>query len=121
MDDRVYRFCVRKGKGNWDYIDYYPNWVTGKFDEGTLCQFIGQQDVLGRDIYEGDIVCGPEFDVENEDGGYGIVEWDNHTARYVIRGLCQNDLCVDFDSVYGKEFEIIGNKWDNPEYLESDK
>lgn len=118
MNDRVYRFCVRKNNKEWKYFDYCPNWISGKFDEGTLCQFIGQQDSLGRDIYEGDIVCGPEFDVANEDGGYGIVEWDNHTARYVIRGLCQNDLCVDFDSVYGKEFEIIGNKWDNPEYVE---
>lgn len=30
-----------------------------------------------------------------------------------------NDKQVDFDSVYGKELEIVGNVFDTPEFLEA--
>ena len=43
-----------------------------------------------------------------------IIEWDEETARFII----SFDVWVaDFDNYYGKELEVIGNIYDNPELL----
>lgn len=36
----------------------------------------------------------------------GIVQWDNDTARFII--TCST-FTIDFDNVYGRELEIVGN------------
>lgn len=59
-------------------------------------------------LFEGDIVT-----IDREDG-YFIVEWDEDTARFVMNG---DGITVDFDNYWSWQTEVVGNKWDNPDYL----
>lgn len=69
-------------------------------DSETIGQYIGETDTNGRKIFDGDIVW------NNYEEERGIVRWDDN---------------VDFDSIYGDELEIIGNIYDNPELLKTNK
>ena len=80
-----------------------------KVDQETVGQYTGLEDKNGKRIFEGDIVEG--LDYTAEDGGYGIIGFDEG-AFYVSN----NDICGTFyDSYWGKDFEVIGNVYDNPE------
>lgn len=79
------------------------------FDDIELMQYTGLHDKNGEEIYEGDIVY-----VASEDENAFIL-WDKETARYIIQF---KGWCVDFDNYYGKELEVIGNIYDNPDLLE---
>lgn len=78
-------------------------------DKETIGQYTGLKDRNGKEIYEGDIVY-----IMPEDER-GIIRWDNETARYVV---IYDNIISDFDNWYGKDLEVIGNKFDNPELLE---
>ena len=92
------------------FVDTIP--ITYSVDPETIGQYTGLTDVNGNKIFEGDIV----WDSYDED--YGKVEWDNDMAKFIIT---YSTFTVDFDSVCGEELEIIGNVFDNPELLKTDK
>lgn len=89
------------------FVDTIP--ITYSVDPETVGQYTGLTGTNGNKIFEGDIVW------DNYEEERGIVQWDNDTARFII--TCST-FTVDFDSVYGKELEIVGNVYDNPEHLE---
>ena len=75
----------------------------------TVGQYTGLTDKNGKKIFEGDIVEGADFTVE--DGGYGVVSFDE--GAFEVNG---NNICGTFhENYWGKEFEVIGNIHDNPE------
>ena len=80
----------------------------------TVCQYTGQTDRDRKKIYEGDLVFVDTYGISADEGA-GIIFWDNEEAMYEIRF---SDLTVGFQSIYGYECEVVGNKWDNPELLE---
>lgn len=80
-----------------------------KVDKETLGQFTGLNDKNGKETYEGDIV----YIIPEDERG--IIRWDNETARYVV---VYDNIITDFDNWYGKDLEVIGNIYDNPELLE---
>lgn len=84
---------------------YNSQFVVGE----TIGQYTGLKDRNMKEIYEGDIVY---IIPENETG---VVEWENEIARYVV---IYDNIITDFDNWYGKDLEIIGNIYDNPELLE---
>lgn len=101
FEDTFYggRLSIRTDQYN-DYFD---------IEDMILMQYTGLKDRNGKEIYEGDIVY-----IMPEDER-GIIRWDNETARYVV---IYDNIISDFDNWYGKDLEVIGNEFDNPELLE---
>lgn len=110
-----------------DNKTYIQNITCMEVDKETVGQFTGLRDKNGVEIYEGDILKIPEWLKEdNQDVciciynqentvsdiiGFGLYIKDGYSGKYKI--LVQSD---EWD-----EFEVIGNKFDNPELLkESD-
>lgn len=84
------------------YSDYFDT------EDMILMQYTGFNDRCGKEIYENDIVY-----VSGEDEN-AIIEWDEETARFII---LFDGWITDFDNYYGKELEVIGNIYNNPELL----
>ena len=80
----------------------------------TVGQYTGLTDKHGKKIFEGDIVEGLDFTAE--DGGYGIVTFDD--GAFEVVGSCDNNIVGTFhENYFGKDFEVIGNIHDNHELL----
>ena len=73
-----------------------------------IMQWTQLKDKNGKEIYEGDIVY-----VICEDGN-AVIEWDEDSAKFSIKF---DDWIADFDWYSGKDLEVIGNIYENPELL----
>ena len=85
----------------------------------TICQFTGLKDKNGNLIWENDIVA--YWDTYSTESGYaeadciGKVVWDDETISFQVT----NRLSAESYEVLD-ECSVIGNKFDNPELLESE-
>lgn len=115
----------RLDNGEWVYGDL-RHWRTGKVgihcehtkntlpvESETVGQYTGLCDKNDKKIFEGDIVSGIFFDVED---GYGVIDWYDGAFRIFNRHV----LATFYDNYYGYEFEVIGNLFDNQELVEVD-
>lgn len=85
----------------FNFSDCLPNsWV--------VQQFTGLQDKNGRDTYEGDII-------NSIDGEKYKVEWLDWCAGFYPFNERNNDYHTN--DIEDKDFEIIGNIFENPELL----
>lgn len=72
-----------------------------------IMQFTGAFDYNKKEIYEGDIIK------EGCNGLVGVVVWDSELGTYKLDGY--GDYYIEAASI---EWEVIGNKYENPELLE---
>ena len=122
MENRYLFRGKRAGNGEWviwDAITGIPHdlYIQVK----TICQCTGLKDKNGTLIWENDIVNGS---IKRGAAFYRcLVLWNECKARFDVRAQGCNfpmtlDECTDDISMSGFEYEVVGNKFDNPELLE---
>lgn len=103
----------------------FENWYQVK--QSTICQYTGMSDKNGRPIWEGDIVRytfdSPDDPTATENGlrvRVGRIFFSEHRASFSVTGK-RGSKCLNNDLykyVRGANtVEVIGNIFDNPEYL----
>ena len=99
----------------WGMTNDIPNMI--EVDPSTICQCTGLKDKNGKLIWENDIV-------RDEKGNFYKAFWQNN--YYQFSWVCvKTDAFLigtkwDLWSIKSFEIEVIGNKFDNPELLESE-
>ena len=75
----------------------------------TVGQYTGLKDKNGKRIFEGDIV-----DILTENEEIGVVKYED--GGFLVSA---DGFCIDFHAnINGTDLDVIGNKWDNSEWLE---
>ena len=92
------------------YILEYPKGQQHEIYTSTLGQYTGLTDRNGKKIFEGDIVrCNNEI---------FVIGYYESFAAYTLKSPCNMRQAPPITSITTRNFEVIGNIYDNPELLE---
>lgn len=99
------------------WADGDSDWREEKVEPHTVGQFTGLRDKNGKEIYEGDFV---RYHMHER----GIHESEYQTGIVEFGGGCFY-ADIECSTLYfcgdSEDYEVIGNKWDNPELLKGDE
>lgn len=114
-------YCVMHHhyKNNEHYI--YKPVEHSHFLKDTISRWTGIFDKNGKRIFEGDIVKFHMF--HDEPDWIGVIKYDDPICLYMIVGEMPNDdgpFMVQVSASKKSSFEVIGNRWDNPELVKGD-
>lgn len=118
--DKLYRIIteINYSTGTCLTTDNAP-----RVDSSTICQCTGLKDKNGELIWEKDIVGGH---IKRGAAFLNcLVLWNESKARFDVRAKgCNFPMTLDEVagniSVGGLDYEVVGNRFDNPELLESE-
>jgi len=83
------------------------------FDEITLMQYTGMDDINENEIYEGDII---KYDDMNGEAHTQVIRYDDENGAF----CCDRGAFIDhFNCMW--EIEVLGNIYENPELLKDTK
>lgn len=92
----------------WCMTNDIPDMI--EVEPSTICQCTGLRDKNGQNIWENDII-------ELDEDIY-IVTWEEDDAMFALEDA---SIVEHFSHVDSKWCEVVGNKFDNPELLESEE
>jgi hypothetical protein len=84
---------------NWEFDEHYQ--------DCDIMQYIGIKDKYQKEIYEGDFV--------KRGNVIGEIRWDEIEARFRI--YCDNSKPIPCNYPVDFDWEVIGNIFENPEFL----
>lgn len=96
---------IGHGYGNLGFENWY------RVDPSTICRCTGSTDKNNNLIFENDII-------KNKHNSYRVV-WNNKEGSWLL-GF-DSVLLYSLGGANSKEYEVIGNIFDNKELLESEK
>lgn len=108
MGGRTFIVAEVEFETNWNLeTQAYKGYRLYEVDPDSVGQYIGQVDVAGDRIFDGDIVYVPSEDE------YANIFWNEETSSFILGFDC---WCGDFDYFHGAELEIRGNTFDEGWY-----
>ncbi|MGQ4893382.1 MAG: YopX family protein [Candidatus Njordarchaeia archaeon] len=122
----VYGWLIQDCEGNYYILTYLNNVIDFEKEDievyevipETIGYFIGLYDKPNKEIYDGDILMRDRRTIFTPDAEpqLALVYYDINEARFWIK---ERHIDLEFFNMQQlKEFEIIGNKTDNPELLD---
>ena len=96
---------------------FYDDWATYRPKDWVLMQYIGLKDKNGVKIFKGDVVCGWKHDKNKK----FKVEYEpsNYVCGFVCKELYPDNTGCILPGYQG--IEVIGNIYENPEFMDGDK
>lgn len=79
----------------------------------TVGQYTGHTDISDKKIFEGDILKL----INTKHNILYIVAWCEKRAMFVLSCVTKPELETDFSVFDGKDFKVVGNIYDNPEFI----
>ena len=112
-------YSVRASEHFISFMNNNHQWQDVEVIPKTVGQFTNLPDKNGKEIYEGDIIRWHNFYPEPED--YFVVKWLDFRGAYSL--FRQNHFMshlpyADLHEMNKKNYEVIGNIYENPELLE---
>jgi uncharacterized phage protein (TIGR01671 family) len=86
-------------------------------EKPVYMQYTGLKDKNEKEVFEGDIIKIMEMFISEE--GRPVTEEVFHEVHFDCGGFMAGDSFLDdYWNMYGYMFEVVGNKFENPELIE---